>query len=290
MACKLFSGVATAIITPFLEDKIDFEAFERLIERQISLGADALVVCGTTGEAPTLTENEKKSIYDFAIKTVNGRIPVICGTATNSHSVTMRLSTYAIKAGADGLLCVSPYYNKGTDEGIVICYREICSLGIPVILYNIPSRSGVDINGELLSKLSEEENLAGIKECAGIGRIFEHKRRFGDRFSIYSGNDSEMLGSFAVGADGIISVVSNLYPDRVKRIFEDYESGENIKALRQYSELGGICELMFGQTNPSPIKYALSRLGLCKNTLRLPMTPIKDGLCQKIDNELKKLE
>ena len=287
MTKELFSGVATAIITPFKNDRIDYCAFERLIERQILSGIDAIVFCGTTGEATTLSEDEKITLYEFAVRTVKRRVPVICGTGSNSHSVTMRMSEKAVAAGADGLLCVSPYYNKGTDTGIEQCYREVCSLGIPVILYNIPSRACVDINRDILHNLSDEENLCGIKECAGIGRISDHKEFFGDRYSLYSGNDAELLPSLSVGADGVISVLSNIFPDRVKRIYTSYINHNNTDALKEHLALSGLTKLLFTETNPAPVKYGLSLLGLCENTLRLPMTAISDELSKKIENELK---
>ena len=290
MTNKIFSGVATAVITPFKEEKIDYDAFETILEKQIESGIDAVVVCGTTGEAPTLSENEKKSIFEFVVRYVGGRIPVICGTGTNSHSVSMRLSSYAAEVGADGLLCVSPYYNKGTDRGIELCYRELCSIGIPVILYNIPSRSGVDIKGDALLRLADEENLVGIKECAGITRISSHKVEFGDRYLLYSGNDSEFLPSLAVGADGIVSVISNVCPRRVKRIYELYSSQKNKDALDEFHTIARLSELLFEQSNPAPAKFAMSVLGLCENSLRLPMAPISGELCRKIENELKKLK
>lgn len=289
MTRKLFYGVATAIITPFKNDKIDYGAFENLIEKQIGSGIDAIVFCGTTGESPTLTEDEKISLYKFAVSTVNGRVPVICGTGSNSHAVTMRMSEKAVASGADGLLCVSPYYNKGTSAGIERCYREVCSLGIPVILYNVPSRACVDIRSDLLDSLLDEKNLCGIKECAGIGRISDHKVRFGERYSLYSGNDSEFLPSLSVGADGLISVLSNIFPERVKRIYLSYKNKNNNEALKEHIALSKISSMMFYETNPAPVKCAMSLLGLCENTLRLPMTAINKELSQKIENELKKL-
>ncbi len=287
---KLFSGVATALITPFKEGKIDYSSMEELVERQINAGIDALVFCGTTGEAPTITESEKKSIFEFAFKSVRGRVPIICATATNSHAATMRLSKIAADAGADGLLCVSPYYNKGTAAGIEQCYREVCSIGVPVILYNIPSRTGIDIKADMLFRLCDEPNLVGIKECAGVGRISEHSVMFDNRYAVYSGNDAEFLPSLSVGADGIISVLSNLYPEHVKNIYNAFISGNNRNAIKTHMILSDICSLMFSETNPAPIKYALSTLGLCENSLRLPMSVIKGELSKKIDNEIKKVQ
>ena len=290
MKRKLFSGVATALITPFSDGKIDFVSFEKLISRQLDAGIEALVFTGTTGEAPTLTDDEKKEIYRFAVDIVGSRALVICGTSTNSHKKTMEISEYAREAGADALLCVSPYYNKGTKKGIELVYRDICSLGMPVILYNIPSRSGVDIGVDMLQRLSDEKNLAGVKECAGVQRMQEEKIRFGDRYALYSGNDADLLSALSVGADGIVSVISNLYPNAVNKIYTLFEEGKTREAREVHFSLSALCSLLFKETNPAPVKYAASTLGLCKNSLRLPLSEIDGELCRKIDKEIKKME
>ena len=290
MKPKLFSGVATALITPFKDGKVDFDAFERLVARQIEAGIEVLVFCGTTGEAPTLTDNEKKSIYSFATQAVRKRARVILGTSTNSHEKSMELSSYAAECGVDALLCVTPYYNKGTQKGIERTYREICSLGAPVILYNIPSRTGVDIKSDMLTRLADESNLVGVKECAGVSRISEHRVTFGDRYLLYCGNDSELLPSLSVGADGVVSVLSNLYPRQMRMIWELFKAGKNDEARRIHAILSGMFSLMFCETNPAPIKYAMSALSLCENSLRLPLSEIDEELCRKIDKEMKKIE
>ena len=290
MKSRLFEGAATALITPFSDGGVDYDSFERIVERQLECGIEALLFVGTTGEAPTLTDKEKKDIYQFAAETVRGRALVICGTATNSHQKTMELSEAALRSGADALLCVSPYYNKGTQRGVERVYRDVCSLGLPVILYNIPSRSGVDIGLEMLDRLSDEEDLVGIKECVGAGRIQEQKIRYGDRYSIYSGNDAELLCALAVGANGIVSVLSNLYPREVSAICKLFSEGKIIEARRLHFALSGMHSLLFCETNPAPVKYALSSLGLCENSLRLPLCEIDDTLAEKIDKEMKKIE
>ncbi len=286
---KIFEGVATAIVTPFKRDRIDYSSFETLIERQIDGGVDALVFCGTTGEAPTLTELEKKNILSFAKETVGGRVPVIFGSGTNSYKSTMSLSEYAAKEGADALLCVTPYYNKGTREGILRTYRDVCSLGVPVILYNIPSRSGVDVTVDMLGALSDEENLCAVKECAGTLRICDVCRYLGESYSVYSGNDGELLPSLAVGASGIISVLSNLYPEKVKQVYSLFKAGKCDESRREFHLLCGMSRLLFEETNPAPLKYALSALSLCENSLRLPLMNIDEALCRKIDAEMKKI-
>lgn len=290
MKGKLFSGVATALLTPYKEGKVDYDTFETLINGQLDAGIEALVFTGTTGEAPTLSDAEKNDIYRFAKQTVGKRARVICGTSTNSHKKTMELSESALRAGADALLCVSPYYNRGTREGIERVYRDICSLGIPVILYNIPSRSGVDIGVEMLERLSDEDNLVGVKECAGAMRIQEEKLRLGDRYALYSGNDPELLMALSAGADGIVSVMSNLYPEQVNKVYKLFTEGRVEEARRVHFALSGLCSLLFSETNPAPLKYAASAIGLCENSLRLPLSVIRGELCRKIDKEIKKIE
>ncbi len=287
---KIFNGVATALITPFKDDKVDYAALETLVQRQIECGVDALVFCGTTAEAPTLTEAEKKDILSFALDCVGGRVPIIFGSGTNSHRTTMALSEYAAFKGADALLCVTPYYNKGTREGIIRIYRDVCSLGTPVILYNIPSRSGVDVSVDMLSLLSDEENLYAVKECSGVLRICDIYKRLGDSISVYSGNDADFLPSLSVGASGIISVLSNLYPERVKRVYTLFKEGKNADATREFMTFHGISKLLFTETNPAPLKYAMSFLSLCENSLRLPLMSINEKLCRKIEREMQKLE
>jgi len=287
---RIFEGVATALATPFKNDRIDYGAFERMVERQIECGVDALVFCGTTGEAPTLSEEEKKEIFAFSKKAVAGRVPVILGSGTNSHAATMRLSEYAAACGADALLCVAPYYNKGTPEGIVHTYTEVCSLGVPVILYNIPSRTGVDIGLDMLKKLSRVQMLCAVKECSGVSRISNICTELAGRYCVYCGNDQEFLPSLSVGASGVISVCANLYPREIKMIYEHFSEGRNKEALHVHARLSRITSLLFERTNPAPLKYALSRFGLCENSLRLPLMPIDDKLCKKIDAEMKKIE
>ena len=287
---KIFSGVATAVVTPFCDEGIDYMALERIIEMQIEGGVDALVFCGTTGESVTLSEEEKKQLFSFSVKAVASRVPVIIGCASNCHTTTMRLSSAAIDAGADALLCVSPYYNKGTPRGIAVCYREISSLGAPVIIYNVPSRTGVDISFDILKQLANEENLCAVKECAGVCRIGAECVEFSDSYSIYCGNDAEMLPSFSVGAAGAISVISNVYPKLVKQMYDSYKNGDVVKAQSIYCRLSRMTSLLFEATSPAPVKYAMCRMGLCENSLRLPLSVIEESLCKKIDAEMKKIE
>ena len=285
-----FLGVATALVTPFKNGRIDYGAFEKLVEMQIEGGVDALVFCATTGEAPTLCEREKKNVYSFAQKAVGGRVPVICGTSTNSHAVTMRLSYFAAELGVDAFLCVTPYYNKGTENGIKRVFSDVCSLGVPTILYNVPSRTGVDVGAGTISELADLDFLCGVKECMGISRIAELNDVAGDRIYIYSGNDSDFLPSLCVGGSGVISVAANLFPSEIKRIYSSFKAGNVEDAVMVQKSLFRIERLLFCETNPAPIKYALSTKKICENELRLPLAPINEDLCKKIEEEVKKIE
>ena len=285
----VFSGIATALITPFRDERVDYRAFERLIERQLDAGIRALVFCGTTGESATLTDEEKIEIFTFAKDLVCDRATLIFGCSTNSHLKTMKMANAACECGADALLCVTPYYNKGTSAGIIASYRELCSLEKSVILYNVPSRTGVDVDTDLLKKLAREPNLCAVKECAGIERISRECFEFSDRLAVYSGNDTELLPSLSVGAAGCISVISNLYPRETREVYDAFVNSENKKALACDKRLFNIKRLLFEETSPAPVKYALSTLGLCEDTLRLPLGSISRKLKKKIDAEMKKI-
>lgn len=285
----LFSGVCTALITPFHDGQTDEKAFRRLCRNQLDAGVNALLVCGTTGESPTLTEIERQRLIAIAAEEIDGRIPLLCGSGSNSHEKTMRFSRDALRAGADALLVVTPYYNKGTPRGIVDCFRAVASLGSPVILYNIPSRTGVDADLDILKQLSKEENIVAVKECAGLSRIDDILCEYGNDFDVYTGNDSECLPALSLGAKGVISVSANVFPQEVCALVASFRSGKKEEALRLHKLLHRFHSLLFAATNPSPVKYAASLLSLCENSLRLPMTEADEGLCRSIAGEMKKI-
>ena len=287
-----FRGVGTALITPMRDGKPDLAALECLIERQITGGVSALIVMGTTGEAATLRKKERAAILASARSAAGGRIPIIVGMGTNDTHAAVSAAKYAASSGADGLLAVTPYYNKGTTEGIVAHYETIAdATDLPLILYNVPSRTGVNLTLPQLSRLAEHPRIVAIKEASGdIGRIADITATLGNRLAVYSGNDGELLPTLSLGGVGVISVISNLYPAETVAILRLFEEGRHNEAAAAAARLLPMIRLMFAETNPSPIKYAVSRTGICTAEMRLPMTPPTPALCERITAEMKRLE
>ena len=270
---KPFCGSACAIVTPFENGEIDYLAFARLIDFQIEGGSDAIVVLGTTGEAPTISEAERETIIKFAKKQINGQVPLIVGTGTNSTESSIRYSKNAHSLGANAILCVNPYYNKPTEKGLISHYEKLaCEVDLPIILYNVPSRTGVGISLNVLKELSHIPNIVGIKEASGsISYLEEAITRFGDYYHFYTGNDDLTLASLATGAIGVISVVANLLPRKMHELCSYFFDG-NLERSREIQHfLTPFIKEMFYETNPVPIKTALSLLGLIENEFRLPM-------------------
>lgn len=270
---KVFLGCATAIVTPFNNGEIDYTSFENLIEYQIENGVDGIVVLGTTGEAPTINEIEREDIISFARDKIKGRVPLVVGTGTNSTESTIRYSKSACTLGADAILCVCPYYNKPTKSGILEHYKALAkAVDLPIILYNVPSRTGVNIPIGAYGKLSNIENIVGIKEASGnIAYLGEIKERYAEYYSLYTGNDDLTLSSLAMGADGVISVVSNALPSEMKELCQSFFKGDILKSRKIQLALLPLIKEMFYETNPVPIKELLSQLNLCKNAHRLPL-------------------
>ena len=287
----IFKGVGTALVTPFSRGRIDYPTLDRLIERQIDAKIDALVIGGTTGEAATLSDNERYVLYAHAIDRVGGRCAVILGTGTNDTRVAIKHTRVAKDLSADGALVVTPYYNKGTESGIRRHYEAIAdAVDIPLILYNVPSRTGVSIPISTLAGLSERENIVGIKEAADSADRLVKISALGEALSLYAGNDSQTYTALALGGVGVISVLSNLCPERMKKISDSLASGENEAALSEQQALLPLIDAMFAETNPAPVKYALARLGLCSEEMRLPMSEVCDDTRRLIDGSLKKFE
>lgn len=277
---SIFKGTATALITPFDTDgSIDYDSLDRLIGFQISEGIDALVVCGTTGEAPSLTEEEQKSVIDFAVKKTDGRIPVIAGTGGNNTEKALRMSIYACEAGADALLIVSPYYNKATQNGLVRMYEYIADrVDKPIIVYNVPTRTGVKTLPETYARLSGNKNIRAVKEAdSDVGLIAETFSLCGDALDVYSGNDDRILPVLSLGGSGCISVISNILPEKTGEIYRKFASGDIDGSARIQRELLPLMRTMFCEVNPIPVKAALSEMGLCKNVLRLPLTELEEA-------------
>ncbi len=285
----LFSGVATALITPFCEGGIDYSALSRAIEFQIKNGVQAIVLCGTTGEAPTVTESERERMICASSEVIDGRVPLIVGTGTISTEVSLRYTAFARTHGADAVLVVTPYYNKGTRAGVVEHYRKIAEI-MPTIVYNVPSRTGVDISLSQLEALADEGNIIGIKEASpSVEKCAQIKHSFGDRYSLYSGNDTLTLPLLALGGDGVISVASNVIPEQMQRLCQLFFDGKVSESRELHERYFRFMQLLFTETNPTPVKYASSLLGLCENRLRLPLTVAEEGTCRLLHEEMRTL-
>ena len=290
MKKEIFKGVGTAIATPFTENEINYEEFGKLIDNQIEAGVSALIVCGTTGESVTMSENEKKKLIKYAIDRASGRIKVIIGTGSNNTMSAIKMSQYAEKSGADGLLLVTPYYNKATQEGLVTHFNKIASfVDIPVILYNVPSRTGVNILPETCQKLAQTENIVGIKEASGdISQVAKIAHLCGDDLDIYSGNDDQVIPILSLGGKGVISVLSNVMPEYTVKMLESFWQGDYKKASKMQVEAIDMINALFCEVNPIPVKYALNEMGYDYGIPRLPLTEMSDGGKKKMDKVLVK--
>ena len=277
MKNKLFTGVATALATPFIDEKINFKVFEEFIELQINSGINALVVCGTTGEASTMSQNEKIDLIKCAISVTNKRVPIIVGTGSNNTLSAIEMSKIAEKLGADGLLVVTPYYNKTTQNGLIEHYKSISnSVSIPIILYNVPSRTGMNISPETCLELSKIENIVGIKEASGnISQITRIASLCGDNLLIYSGNDDQVMPILSLGGKGVISVLANVAPKETHDMVQKYLDGDVVGAREIQIKAIPLCEALFCEVNPIPVKKAVELMGLCEGNLRMPLTELE---------------
>jgi len=273
----MFEGLFTALVTPFKNGKIDYTATEKLIERQIAGGVDGIVPVGTTGESPTVSYEEHKEFISRVVKFVGGRIKVIAGTGSNSTEEAVCLSRSARDHGVDGLLLVNPYYNKPTQQGLIRHFSEIAkAVNIPVVLYNIPGRTGVNFLPENIKILIDEcSNIVAIKEASGdIAQMMRVIELCGERLTLLSGDDNLLLPVLAIGGRGIVSVLSNIIPADVKKVITLYETGNIEEARKQFYRLLPLCRGMFLETNPIPVKRSLELMGLCSGEIRLPLTPL----------------
>ncbi len=273
----MFTGTYTAIVTPFKKDKIDEPALERLIKAQIKGGVDGIVPVGTTGESPTLSYEEHIQVIDLAVKFADGRVKVLAGTGANSTSEAVYLTKAAEEAGADGSLQVAPYYNKPTQEGLFQHFREIArSTKLPIILYSIPGRCGVEIGVDTVKRLADAHtNIVGIKEAGGnADRVSQLRAALGKDFTILSGDDSLTLPFMAVGAQGVISVASNVIPRDVAQMVRAFTSGKISTALKLHEKLYPLFKDLFIESNPGPVKAALAMMGQIDEEIRLPLVPI----------------
>lgn len=270
----IFTGSAVAIITPFTKDGVDFPAFEKLIERQIALGTQCIVVCGTTGEPATMTAAERESVIRFCIEHTNGRIPVVVGTGSNCTGDAVKNSENAQKWGADGLLVVTPYYNKCSPMGLKAHYKAISdAVTLPIIAYSVPSRTGVNISASLMAELAQIENVAAIKEASGnMDQVVAIAHACGDAIDIYSGEDALTVPMMSMGAKGVISVAANIVPGDVQAMCSSALAGNFEAAAAAQKKLYPLIKALFCEVNPIPVKSAAAAMGLCSSTLRLPLT------------------
>ncbi len=284
----IFKGCGTAIITPFTEDGVNFEEFRKMIEFQISEGVDSIVVCGTTGESSTMSTEEKKETIKFAIDVANKRVPIIAGTGGNCTKSAIEMSKYAESIGADAVLVVTPYYNKTTQAGLVAHYKAIAeSISIPVILYNVPSRTGLNIAPATYLELSKVENIVATKEASGnISQIAEIANLCGDNLAIYSGNDDQVLPILSLGGLGVISVLSNIIPKDVHNMVKYFLDGNVKEATKLQIDTLNLTSALFSEVNPIPVKAACNMIGFNAGIPRLPLVEMTDAGKEKLKNEI----
>ena len=290
MKKNIFTGSATALVTPISKSGINFDAFEKIIDFQIENGTDALVVCGTTGEAPTLEDKEHLEAIECALSLAKGRIPVIAGTGSNNTAHAVMMNKEAQKLGADGVLWVAPYYNKSTQRGLVKHYETLAaSTDLPAILYNVPSRTGSDIKPETVEALSKVENIVAIKEATGdLARCVEIISRCGDNIDVYSGNDDIIVPMMSVGAKGVISVLSNICPKETHDMCTYALLGDYKKASELQIKYYNLVKALFCEVNPIPVKTAMNLMGFEAGELRLPLYEMEDKNLEFLKNEMKK--
>ena len=269
----LFTGSGVAIVTPFTKDTVDLDAFGRLIDFQMANGTDAVIVCGTTGEASTMTYGERMRTIEYCVERVNGRVPVIAGSGSNATPNAIALGRDAERAGADGLLVVTPFYNKATQAGLVKHYTAIADAATkPIILYDVPSRTGVTIAPETYAELAKHPNINGVKEAgSNFSNIQKTRNLCPDDFSIWSGNDDETAAFCLLGGRGVISVAANVVPDRMHQLVRLCFAGDFAAAGKLQLDLKELCDALFCEVNPIPVKTALEMMGLCGGALRLPL-------------------
>lgn len=274
----LFKGSGVAIVTPFKNNKVNFEKLEELINWHIENSTDAIIICGTTGEASTMTKDEKKEILRFTVEKVAGRIPVIAGTGSNNTADAIEMSKYAESIKADGLLLVTPYYNKTSQRGLIRHFTAIADeVNIPIILYNVPGRTGVNIMPETVAELEKHPNIQGIKEASGnISQVAEIARLCSDNFAIYSGNDDQIVPILSLGGCGVISVVANILPKETHDLVFSFLDGKIKEARKIQLGMNSLINSLFIETNPIPIKTAMNLIGMEAGELRLPLVEMEE--------------
>ena len=275
----VFRGIATALITPFKDGQVDYDAYGRFIDWQIEQGINALVACGTTGESSTLSDEEHRKTLAYAVKRAAGRVPVIAGTGSNELDYAVDLSKYAVSVGADAILVVTPYYNKATQKGLIGMYTEIADAAkVPTILYNVPSRTGVNIEPKTYAALAEHPDIVAFKEANGnISKIVETMSYVRGKLDLYSGNDDQIVPLMAMGGIGAISVLSNILPRETVEICNRFFAGDVAGAADLQCHYHALIDALFCEVNPIPVKAAVAAMGFSENSLRLPLTELEEG-------------
>lgn len=287
----IFKGAGVAIVTPMKADgEVNYDVLGEMLEAQIQGGTDAIIICGTTGESATLTEEEHSAVIRYAIKKVNKRIPVIAGTGSNCTATAIKLSKEAEKDGADGLLLVTPYYNKATQNGLIVHYTAVANaVNIPIILYNVPSRTGCNLLPETIAKLVKNvKNIVGVKEASGnISQIAKVKLLCGDDVDLYSGNDDQVVPILSLGGIGVISVLSNVAPKETHDMVMDYLNGDLEKAREMQLKALPLINALFSEVNPIPVKKAMSFMGWEAGPLRAPLSEMEDAHAEVLRQAMK---
>ena len=291
MKQTIFTGMATAMVTPMTPEGVDYEALGRFVDFQLSQGIHALVAVGTTGESATLSPDERKEVIRFTIDRVAGRVPVIAGTGTNNTQHAMDYSISAARDGADALLVVTPYYNKATQNGLIADFTAIADkVDKPIILYNVPSRTGCNLLPATVEKLAEHPNIAAIKEASGnMSQVVELFARCGDKLDVYSGEDGLTVPILSMGGKGTISVLSNVVPKEAVAMTNAFFAGDVAEAARLQCRYLNLINLLFCEVNPIPAKAAVSAMGFGKEYIRLPLTPMEEGNRAKLLAEMRRL-
>ena len=287
----LFTGCGTAIATPFNENGVNLEEFKKLVEFQIKEGADAIIVCGTTGESCTMTEEEKIDTIKCAVETANGRIPIIAGSGGNNTQEAIKMSKLVEGLGVDGLLIVTPYYNKTTQKGLIEHYKTIANeVSLPIIVYNVPGRTGLNITPETCLELSKTENIVAIKEASGnLSQVAEIANLCGDNLAIYSGNDDQILPVLSLGGKGVISVLSNIKPKLTHDMVNLFMQGKINEAKELQLKSIPLIKALFSEVNPIPVKEALNIIGYKYGIPRLPLVPMSKNAREKLKEEIYKM-
>ena len=284
MSNQIFKGAATAIVTPMDKNGVNFEQYGKLIDWQLAEGINAIVAAGTTGEASTLTDEEHREVIKFTVDRVNGRVPVIAGTGSNDYAYALELTEYACEVGADAMLVVTPYYNKATQNGLIQMFNGIADVSTkPIILYNVPSRTGCNIAPKTCAALAEHPNIAAIKEASGnISQVAEIAALTRGKLDIYSGNDDQILPILSLGGQGVISVLSNVMPKQTVEMCNKFFQGDVDGSTKMQLDLLPLINALFSEVNPIPVKAAVAAMGFCENYLRLPLTPMQESNWNKL--------